>query len=261
MPYQSLSVPAAADAALWMMGGGAPAAEERALGVAVGKTLGAKAAPMYNPPRKTPRPYEADYPGGGLPDASGRLQFDIEGRPLNPGAHISGRRLVGGPDEAISPAQYDAIAEGSIGSVPEGVAARSLPRGTVGGYREVLTPAGTERGIAYLNTLSQSTDEKVIGHELGHAFDEMSGQMPTTGLNSELRQIYNTLNTGRERATGLTGPQHLGYSAEEAPREMMAEAIRAYMSDPNYIKTVAPRTAARIRQYVNSNPRLIVARC
>ena len=36
----------------------------------------------------------------------------------------------------------------------------------------------------------------------------------------------------------------------------MAEAIRAYMADPNYIKTVAPQTAARIRQYVNSEPRL-----
>jgi len=40
------------------------------------------------------------------------------------------------------------------------------------------------------------------------------------------------------------------------PREYMAEAIRAYMADPNYIKTVAPQTAARIRQYVNSEPRL-----
>jgi len=40
------------------------------------------------------------------------------------------------------------------------------------------------------------------------------------------------------------------------PREYMAEAIRAYMVDPNYIKTVAPQTAARIRQYVNSEPRL-----
>lgn len=28
------------------------------------------------------------------------------------------------------------------------------------------------------------------------------------------------------------------------------------MADPNYIKTVAPKTAARIREFVNSNPRL-----
>jgi hypothetical protein len=36
----------------------------------------------------------------------------------------------------------------------------------------------------------------------------------------------------------------------------MADAIRAYMADPNYLKTVAPKTAARIREFVNENPRL-----
>lgn len=28
------------------------------------------------------------------------------------------------------------------------------------------------------------------------------------------------------------------------------------MADPNYIKTLAPKTAARIREFVNNNPRL-----
>jgi hypothetical protein len=32
----------------------------------------------------------------------------------------------------------------------------------------------------------------------------------------------------------------------------MAEAIRAYMADPNYLKTVAPKTAAAIRAAVNA---------
>jgi hypothetical protein len=36
----------------------------------------------------------------------------------------------------------------------------------------------------------------------------------------------------------------------------MAEAIRAYMWDPNYLKTVAPKAAARIREFVNTNPQL-----
>jgi hypothetical protein len=51
-------------------------------------------------------------------------------------------------------------------------------------------------------------------------------------------------------------PQHLGYRAEEVPREFMAEAIRAYMADPNYLKTVAPEAAAAIRAAVNANPKL-----
>ena len=34
----------------------------------------------------------------------------------------------------------------------------------------------------------------------------------------------------------------------------MAEAIRAYLLDPNYLKTLAPNVAARIRAAVNPNP-------
>jgi hypothetical protein len=40
------------------------------------------------------------------------------------------------------------------------------------------------------------------------------------------------------------------------PKELMGEAIRAYLTDPNYIKTVAPRTAAAIRAAVNAHPEL-----
>ena len=48
-------------------------------------------------------------------------------------------------------------------------------------------------------------------------------------------------------------PQRHGYDSEEVPREYMAEAIRA---DPNYFKTVAPKTAAAIRAAVNAHPTL-----
>ena len=32
--------------------------------------------------------------------------------------------------------------------------------------------------------------------------------------------------------------------------------MRAYLTDPNYLKTVAPDTAKRIRQFVNDHPQL-----
>ena len=38
--------------------------------------------------------------------------------------------------------------------------------------------------------------------------------------------------------------------------ELLAEGLRAYMTNPNYFKTVAPKTAAKIRAAVNDNPRL-----
>jgi hypothetical protein len=89
---------------------------------------------------------------------------------------------------------------------------------------------------------------------------------------AELRRVYNTLNnperatvpgTGRygprtgEAAKGrFYTPEDMGYSGKDVPREYIAEALRAYMADPNYLKTVAPKTAATIRQFVNDNPRL-----
>lgn len=51
-------------------------------------------------------------------------------------------------------------------------------------------------------------------------------------------------------------PWTYGYGVHEVPWEYTAEAIRAYMTNPNYLKTVAPRTAARIRAMVNANPYL-----
>jgi acetoacetate decarboxylase len=62
-----------------------------------------------------------------------------------------------------------------------------------------------------------------------------------------LKPLYNTLNTGSERTRNLTEPKHLGYRGEELRREYVAEATRAYMTDPNYMKTVAPKTAADSR--------------
>jgi hypothetical protein len=52
------------------------------------------------------------------------------------------------------------------------------------------------------------------------------------------------------------GPEHFGYRGSDVQRELIAEAIRAYMADPNYLKTVAPETAKAIRAAVNNNPRL-----
>jgi hypothetical protein len=68
----------------------------------------------------------------------------------------------------------------------------------------------------------------VASHEIGHVIDQVVGEVPTHGLHAELRQLYSTLNTGHERTTHLTGPQHQGYSGESIPREFMAEAVRAY---------------------------------
>jgi hypothetical protein len=217
--------------------------------------LASRSAGMYNPPVKPPRPFEADYPFGAPSDVAGNLSRDIDGRNLT-ARIVVGRRTVGGADEALTPAQLDAAGTAIVGKVPESLPASALPRNTVGAYRVTRGPDGPERRITVLSSLDQAAKNKVSAHEFGHAIDDLAGEIPTAGLSDELKSLYNTLNTGRERSRNLTGPQHFGYAGDDISREYIAEAIRAYIADPNYIKTVAPKPAARIREFVNSNPRL-----
>lgn len=49
------------------------------------------------------------------------------------------------------------------------------------------------------------------------------------------------------------GPEQRACYGADAQAELMAEAIRAYLQNPNYLKTVAPNVAARIRAAVNTN--------
>jgi hypothetical protein len=120
----------------------------------------------------------------------------------------------------------------------------------------------------------------VAAHEVSHGIDDLAGEFagvrrPKTipvpkGAVNELKTVYNDLNNSylaKARSqnpdvdpnaiywsTGVTPETTFGYSKKDAPFEYMAEAIRAYMADPNYLKTVAPKTAAAIREAVNSHP-------
>ena len=86
--------------------------------------------------------------------------------------------------------------------------------------------------------------------------------IPTAGLRRELRPIYNSLNNPNRTPGGDAPfwmrftPRDQGYGPKESQREYIVEAIRAYLTDPNYIKTVAPHTAKAIREAVNSHPTL-----
>jgi hypothetical protein len=218
------------------------------------ETFGSRSAGLYDPPKKARRPFEADYPSAeGVADEAGQLVKDIEGRPLEADL-VAGRREIGAADEPILSA--GAVAA-EYGIAIEGVPARRIGgdagRLILGRVPETSAPEGR---IAVDYSLPASKRDRVVAHEVAHLIDELAGHIDTSGLNTELKQIYNTLNTGQERTRHLTGPQHHRYRGEDVLRELMAEAIKAYLTDPNYIKTVAPKTAARIREAVNANPRL-----
>lgn len=213
------------------------------------KELVSKFVPAYNPPAKPPRPFEADYPKGALADEQGRLLKTIDGHDIT-GQYLVGRNVVGGTDQALPATEFNAIAKAITG---QGATFAPFPGNDVGG---VTVNRFTRRPEEVLisNKLSPSEGEKVFAHEIGHVVDQAAGEIPVSGIQRQARQVYNTLNTGTERTRNLTGPEQMGYRGGDIPRELMAEGIRAYATNPNYIKTVAPEFAQRIRETVNTDP-------
>ncbi len=222
--------------------------------------LASKSARIYNPPTKPQRPFKDDYPAGAKADDAGRLTHDIDGNPLQVGGRIVGRRVAGGADEALPATEFDAIATAATGGPAE---IAPLTRNTVGRV-SVHPVTGRPLGVALSNKLTPEDLSKVYGHEIGHVIDQLAGEIPAAGawtkIGSQLRQVYHDLNDAswrRSRETPQrlqTRPEDHGYRGTDIPRELWAEAIRAYIADPNYIKTVAPDVAAAIRKAVNANP-------
>jgi hypothetical protein len=165
--------------------------------------------------------------------------------------------MAGARDEALPPEKPYDIATDAIGAEPAAVAGRAI-RGAAGRLDRGINPqtGEPEWTLYFRRSLTPVQADRVVAHETGHAIDEIAGQIPTDGITRELERVYSTLHSGIERTRNLTRPQNWGYGPAEAPRELMAEAIRAYMADPNYLKTVAPNAAARIRAAVNGHPRL-----
>lgn len=208
---------------------------------------------MYDIRGETPRPFEADYPRGASFNEQGRLTHDIEGRPLSDKAFVVGRTQKAA-DNPFPQTEFNALTEKTTG---RGI--KVVPKSEIGGnYGRVAVDDRSRRplSIQLAKELTEVQARKVAPHELGHAVDQLAGEIPLNGLMNELKPLYNELNTGQKRTRNLMGPQHLKYKKEDIPREYMAEAIRAYMTSPNEMKTIAPKTAARIRKYVNSHPEL-----
>ncbi|MGO4838321.1 hypothetical protein AB4144_39355, partial [Rhizobiaceae sp. 2RAB30] len=173
-----------------------------------------------------------------------------------------------------------AITEATIGSRPQAVEARALPRRAVGKYREGYSPEGLpERDIYVLKSLPPESLDMVTAHEMGHMLDKMARKWAKdpaanipTGMRSELNTIYNDLNNpdlNHALQRGLDvernprkvykgyKPEHQGYTkGQEADEELVAELARAYLTNPNYVKTIAPRAAKWWRERVNTDPYL-----
>lgn len=223
---------------------------------AIGKdenTQASKMVTIYNPVPKQQRGFKQDYAHEPLTDKAGNLRKDRDGRWLI-AKIIAGRRLKDGPDVPLTTRDIRAIGEEML---RDGI--RSVPPRELKGDAGSATfdgKSGMPLSIKLSNKLTPRQAEKVLAHEVAHVIQNFFGGVSIDGIKRELNFIYNALTTGRERTRNLTLPENIGYTAAETPIELLTEAIRAYMADPNWIKTVAPKTAAKIREWVNTHPEL-----
>ena len=119
--------------------------------------------------------------------------------------------------------------------------------------------------------LDDDTFINVLAHETAHGIDlnalppwdraqfdarKWGIRRNDPDIHLELQTIYRDLNNPPGEPPTIILPRDKGYPRRDEARELWAEAYRAYMADPNYMKTVAPRTAAVIREVVAANPRL-----
>lgn len=211
------------------------------------KSLAFRTGSMYDPPVMPQRPIAADYPIGVQADATGRISKSIEGLPLV-ARHIVGRSAIDGGDVALATEALEQIAQAGTGSgisrVPQNALSGDLGRVSVNPSSRQPT------GVA----VASGSSPRVASHEIGHVIDQVAGEISSKGLGGELSKIYNSLNNGMRNAAGTDArasapsfsPKHAGYKGSDVEREYMAEAIRAYMTNPNYLKTVAPETATRM---------------
>ena len=201
----------------------------------------------YAPPSFPQRPFEHDYRKASQGDAGSHLKTDMDGRPLT-APFVAGRRTVGGGDEGLAPGAVAEIAR-RLGSVAE------VPRGEFRDSSVVASYNPKNNYIRLANDLSDADKAIALAHETGHSLAE-SARLPVSLDRSAVasRKVYHDLLTGTPATRNFRSPESVGYPKNMVDAELRAELMRAYMTDPNYLKTVAPHAAASIRASVNADP-------
>ena len=224
----------------------------------------------YTPPVVPQRPIEEDYKNGVPLDDRGNLSRTIEGRPLAAQV-VAGRSTLGDPgvypDRGIDPKTLERLGTEAGGASFLEAAPGTLKAGASGELETWRDPVTGDRKstIVTRNDLSPEGGDNVRAHEVAHLFDWISGTLPVPSkgpVRDQMEQVYHHLATGKaptpgyETKYGLVTPEAHGYSGKKADKELAAESIRSYLTNPNYLKTAAPKAAALIRKHFNDHPYL-----
>lgn len=212
---------------------------------------------MADPNPVPQRSFQNDYPTQGIESQNGsRLTHDIDGNPLSPTSFIAGRNVAGRADSALGLDDTRRIA-GLLGATER----RASIGSDLGRFSVSRGKDGEQaREILLAKNLSDKDLPFVQAHETGHLIDGMvyGGKIPNDGIVNSLRKLYSDANSSLAVKDGKIGatPEMMGYSGQKADDELMAESLRMYMRDPNYMKSLYPDIAKRIRENVNQNQNL-----
>jgi hypothetical protein len=201
-------------------------------------------------PQAEPQPFEKDYK---RPVPPGPLTKTIEGDPIEPTAFLVGRREAGGPNVRLEPDQIEAVIQ-AMGLPP--VQELKLKPSWMGAFNK-------NTGQIEVN-LDLTPEEKYItlAHELGHALDFgvprigiLAGEKSALpNANSKAGRDLYSMAHGADPADRRIRPvttDRMGYPQSKAGGEITAEAVRAYLTAPDWFKDKYPKLAAAIRKRLN----------
>lgn len=224
---------------------------------------------IYDPKPLPQRPFDHDYPDAGAarPDGGGRVTIDIDGRPVAPGAYIAGRRVAGGGDASLQERDIGELGARLGATIAPSARGRGTPLGEdFGRYIPGHDEVGNLRADIYFDKAQPpDVQARLQAHEVSHLLDDRTvgdilkngSRIPIDGIKRDLGLLYEELNTGTWHKPGRGAkPKTFGYGPDKEGAELMAEAIRAYLTDPNFIKSKYPAVAQRIRDHINTHPKL-----
>lgn len=193
------------------------------------------------------RPINADYPDylpapEGVPPSP--LRRTPEGHVIQ-AKYIAGRRTTDGVDVSLSDQELNSIAE----TLTKVRTVRGAEMGNAIGRHRVIR--GGQNEIDIREGMSPERTYNALAHETSHELDWRAGGLDLAGVRNDAKQLYSHLLEGRKRPSKWTGPREIGYKPQEVTSELVAEAARAYMGNPNAMKTHYPKLAEYLRLRFN----------
>lgn len=221
----------------------------------IGASADATKDRIYAPPNKPQRPFAEDYTNGVRPeqvDAKGNLLVDRRGHPIDSWLTV-GRRTLGGDDIGATHQEFRTIGEKLLGRPIETVP-RAQIRNRAGRFRydeDTRKPLS----ISVADDLNELKRNHVTNHEIAHLIDLETGLPPVPPeVLKELEPVYSTLRTQFDWP--LTRPSRHGYKGLEVRNEIVAEGYRAAITNPNFMKSKAPKAYAWLADQIEKSARV-----